>query len=131
MILDCKMHPQFPKAMCNKCMPPSCIVKRQEYRHVDYAQFMNFKEVTNFVNEWVQNSFAKQKVGFLYGYYAEDPNYKGGVRAIIEALYEPPQIGEISGFQFLKDESENNVNRIAESLGLERIGWFFFPLLII
>jgi len=29
-------------------------------------------------------------MGFLYGYYAEDPNYKGGVRAIIEAIYEPP-----------------------------------------
>ena len=90
---------------------------------MDYAQFMNFKEVTNFVNEWVQNSFAKQKVGFLYGYYAEDPNYKGGVRAIIEAIYEPPQIGDISGFQMLKDENENGVNRIAESLGLEKIGW--------
>ena len=29
-------------------------------------------------------------MGFLYGYYAEDPNYKNGVRAIVEAIYEPP-----------------------------------------
>jgi len=29
-------------------------------------------------------------VGYLYGYYAEDPVYNKGVRAIIEAIYEPP-----------------------------------------
>jgi nuclear protein localization protein 4 homolog len=29
-------------------------------------------------------------MGWIYGYYAEDPNYKNGVRAIVEALYEPP-----------------------------------------
>ncbi len=45
-------------------------------------------------------------MGFLYGYYAEDPNYKGGVRAIIEAIYEPPQLGDISGFKILFDEYE-------------------------
>jgi len=26
----------------------------------------------------------------VYGYYAEDINYKGGVRAVVEAIYEPP-----------------------------------------
>jgi len=29
-------------------------------------------------------------MGWVYGYYAEDPSFKGGVRAIIEAVYEPP-----------------------------------------
>jgi nuclear protein localization protein 4 homolog len=29
-------------------------------------------------------------MGWIYGYFAEDPNYKNGVRAIVEALYEPP-----------------------------------------
>lgn len=29
-------------------------------------------------------------MGFLYGYYAADPNYQNGVRAIVEAIYEPP-----------------------------------------
>jgi len=31
------------------------------------------------------------RVGFLYGYYAEDPYYKNGIRAVVEALYEPHQ----------------------------------------
>lgn len=76
------------------------------------------------MSEWVQNSYVKQKMGYLYGYYAEDPDYKGGVRAIIEAIYEPPQIGDISGFQLIPDENEKNVTRLAESLGLERLGWY-------
>ncbi len=37
-------------------------------------------------------------MGWVYGYYTEDPNFKEGVRAIIEAVYIPPQIGDMSGF---------------------------------
>ena len=84
---------------------------------------MNFKEVNNFVNEWVQNSFLIQKFGFLYGYYAEDPNYVGGVRAIIEAIYQPPQKGDIGGWEELSDPEERAVDMVAEGLGLEKIGW--------
>lgn len=31
------------------------------------------------------------RVGILYGYYAEDPFYPKGIRAIVEAIYEPAQ----------------------------------------
>ena len=48
------------------------------------------------MNYWVENSYAIQRVGYLYGYYAEDPNYEDGIRAVIEAVYEPPQIDDIS-----------------------------------
>ena len=41
---------------------------------------------------WLYGSFWIKEIG----YYAEDPNYVGGVRAIIEAIYEPPQKGEIN-----------------------------------
>mgnify|MGYP003580540931 CR=1 FL=1 len=84
---------------------------------------MNTREVGNFVSYWMQQGCAIQRGGLLYGYYAEDPNYEGGVRAIIEAIYEPPQQGEVSSFEFLFDENESLVDRIAEALSLERIGW--------
>jgi nuclear protein localization family protein 4 len=67
-------------------------------------------------------------MGWAYGYYAEDPNFKGGVRAIIEAVYEPPQIGDISGFQLLNDDHENLVNMVASALSLEKIGWIYTTL---
>jgi nuclear protein localization family protein 4 len=43
-----------------------------------------------------------QKI-FTKGYYAEDPNYVGGVRCIIEAIYEPPQKGSINDVELLND----------------------------
>lgn len=58
----------------------------------------------------------------MYGYYAEDPNYPLGIRACVEALYEPPQIGDISGYQLLDDNLRENADRIAAALGMELIG---------
>jgi nuclear protein localization family protein 4 len=84
--------------MCNKCVPPNVIVKRQEFRHVDYVQFMNIGQIQNFVSYWLPRSHETQRVGYLYGYYAEDPSYKGGIRVIVEALYEPKQKGTYSDF---------------------------------
>jgi len=121
----CPYHPPYPKSMCNKCMPQAANIKRQTWRHVDYAEFMNTREVSNFVSHWMQQGCAIQRGGLLYGYYAEDPNYEGGVRAIIEAIYEPPQQGEVSSFEFKADADESLVDRIAEALSLERIGWIF------
>eukprot|EP01017_Pseudomicrothorax_dubius_P033291 TRINITY_DN4451_c0_g1_i3.p1 TRINITY_DN4451_c0_g1~~TRINITY_DN4451_c0_g1_i3.p1 ORF type:complete len:336 (-),score=77.01 TRINITY_DN4451_c0_g1_i3:127-1134(-) len=128
MNLNCKNHAPFPAAMCNKCMPPSVIVKRQEYRHVDYAEFTNQAEIANFVQNWLAGGKILQRMGFLYGYYAEDPNYKNGVRAIIEAIYEPPQKSEVSSVELLPDPFQNQVDVLAQHLGFERIGWIFTTL---
>jgi nuclear protein localization family protein 4 len=64
-------------------------------------------------------------VGYLYGYYSEDPNYPEGVRANVEAIYEPPQIGETNDVIALEDSKRFMVDMIAEALTLERIGWIF------
>jgi nuclear protein localization family protein 4 len=53
---------------------------------------MNNGQVQNFIDYWVQEKkMAEMRVAFIYGYYAEDPFYKNGIRAISEALYEPEQ----------------------------------------
>jgi nuclear protein localization family protein 4 len=84
--------------MCNKCLPAAVVLKRQTYRHVDYVSFMNFTEMSSFVNFWQQSSGCmEQRMAWLYGYYSEDPNYPEGVRVNIEAIYEPLQAGEING----------------------------------
>ena len=51
---DCKNHEPYPRGMCSKCMPPSINVKRQPYRHVDYAQFMNSSELAKFIRSWLE-----------------------------------------------------------------------------
>lgn len=111
--------------MCNNCMPPSILLKRQRYRHVDYVEFLNIPEMSNLVQFWSGKGKTEQRMGFLYGYYAEDPNYKNGVRAIIEAIYEPPQKGSFGGVELEQDKMEKDVNYIVAKLGLERVGWIF------
>ena len=64
-------------------------------------------------------------MGYLYGYYSEDPNYPEWVRVNVEALYEPPQIGEINGVEPLEDQFSTSVDMIAEALSLEKVGWIF------
>ena len=67
-------------------------------------------------------------MGFLYGYYSEDPNFPDGVRLNLEAIYEPPQIGDVNGVQPLDDDFRQNVDMIAEALSLERVGYIFTTL---
>ena len=86
---------------------------------------MNFPDMQNFVNYWQQLHCFEQRLGFLYGYYSEDPNYPEGVRVNIEAVYEPPQVGDFNGVQEYDDEFRFTVDRIAEALTLERVGWLF------
>lgn len=109
--------------MCSKCVPPLIKMKRQVYRHVDYAQFMNFKETQNFIQFWLKN--LNQRVGIVYGYYAEDPIYTKGVRAIVETIYEPPQENHFSDSLIMRDPFQQNLDSIIVNLGLERIGWMF------
>ena len=64
-------------------------------------------------------------MGWLYGYYSEDPNFPDGVRVNVEAIYEPPQIGDLRGVKSLDDPYRTKVDMIAESLSLERVGWIY------
>ena len=123
---DCiEGHKPFPQGMCNKCLPQPVVLARQTYRHIDYVSFRNFHEMQGFVSNWKQGDCMEQRVGFLYGYYSEDPNYPDGVRVNVEALYEPPQAGEYGGFHIFEDHNESSVQLLSECLTLECVGWVF------
>lgn len=66
------------------------------------------------------------RVGFLYGYYAEDPHYTNGIRAIVEAIYEPDQFCTYLEFE-IRDSIKRtqNVELVMQSLQLEKIGIIF------
>eukprot|EP00927_Polykrikos_kofoidii_P020846 TRINITY_DN1993_c0_g1_i1.p1 TRINITY_DN1993_c0_g1~~TRINITY_DN1993_c0_g1_i1.p1 ORF type:complete len:542 (-),score=103.32 TRINITY_DN1993_c0_g1_i1:71-1564(-) len=113
-------------------IPPSVSIKQQPYRHVDTLSVMNIPEMEYFIGYWRNHLLenAMQRVGWMYGYYLEDKNYDEGCRALVEGIYEPPQemIGEIASPN--DDPCHAQVDRIAEALGLERIGWIFTTLLL-
>lgn len=125
---NCPEHKPYPLGMCNKCLPPAVILSRQLYRHVDYVSFLNFRDIGSFVGAWQQTGLYEQRMAYLYGYYSEDPIFKDGVRVNVEAIYEPPQIGEMNGVQPLEDPGRMIADMVAESLTLERVGWMFTTL---
>lgn len=123
---NCKAgHEPYPKGVCGKCRPPTLVLTRQVYRHVDYVSFMNHKELSKFIGFWQRTGYYEQRIGYLYGYYSEDPNYPEGVRVNIEAIYDPPQIGDQHGCQELDDPEKHKVDMIASALNLERVGHIF------
>lgn len=64
------------------------------------------------------------RVAFLYGYYAEDPYYKNGIRAIVQALYEPHQHCTDKLF-WITDQPKRKfeLQMLISSLGLQKIGF--------
>ena len=121
----CTNHLPYPEGMCTKCIPPGVSLGRQIYRHVDYVSFMNIEEVNSFVKQWQKDLCLKQRMAYLFGYFAEDPNYAQGIRAVIEALYEPPQIGDHHGVHALENPDAEIIDRVAAGLNLEFVGWIF------
>lgn len=52
-----------------------------------------------------------------------------GIRAIVTAIYEPPQESTRDSVVLLPDEREEIVCQLAHNLGLRRVGWIFTDLL--
>ena len=38
--------------MCQRCLPPTVILNRLSFRHVDYVSFRNYAEIRSFVGAW-------------------------------------------------------------------------------
>ena len=62
----------------------------QTYRHVDYIQFENPFIVEKFLNYW--RNTGNQRIGFMYGRYESHKDVPLGIKAVVSAIYEPPQV---------------------------------------
>uniref|UniRef100_A0A8C4NLG6 NPL4 homolog, ubiquitin recognition factor n=1 Tax=Eptatretus burgeri TaxID=7764 RepID=A0A8C4NLG6_EPTBU len=86
----CEGHPLWPEGICTKCQPSAITLNRQKYRHVDNVMFENYTIADRFLNSWRRT--GGQRLGYLYGRYAEHKDISLGIRAEIAAIYEPPQV---------------------------------------
>lgn len=123
----CRDHPPWPKGICSKCQPSAITLNRQTYRHVDNVMFENGAIVERFLNYWRRT--GNQRMGFLYGRYEVNNDVPLGIRAQVAAIYEPPQESNRNSIKLLPDERADEVDKIADQLGLRRIGWIFTDLI--
>ncbi|XP_026190532.1 nuclear protein localization protein 4 [Cyclospora cayetanensis] len=109
-------------------LPQTLTLKHQVYRHVDHLELMNVSEVQQFVSYWKNDlNMQQQRCGFMFGYYREDRHYPLGIRAVCEAVYEPPQEGTEDEFRLLEGHASEMelAAAVAARLGLELIGFVF------
>ena len=68
--------------------------------------------------------------GFLYGRYEHFPGVPLGIKAVVSAIYEPPQEGTRDGVKLepAEPEKEATLAALATNLGLQRVGWIFTDL---
>ena len=87
----------------------------------------NSDVVDQFLDYWRQSSC--QRIGFLIGRYEPYGDVPMGIRAVVTAIYEPPQSSSNSNVSFDKiDPHIEAVDRLCNWLGMKRVGWIFTDL---
>ncbi|KAI5124405.1 hypothetical protein M0805_008289 [Coniferiporia weirii] len=105
-------HPPWPAGICSSCQPSAITLQPQPFRMVDHLEFSTHTIVDRFLDVWRQT--GSQRFGWLIGRYEPYDKVPMGIKAVVEAIHEPPQEGELDGLTLgLPWEDDATIRRLA------------------
>ncbi|KZP32264.1 polyubiquitin-tagged protein recognition complex, Npl4 component [Athelia psychrophila] len=122
-------HPPWPGGICTACQPSAITLQSQPFRMVDHLEFASASIIDRFLKAWRMTGL--QRFGFLIGHYEPYEKAPMGIKAVVEAIYEPPQEGELDGLSLgVPWEDEPRIRELSKHAAtpLTVVGYVFTDL---
>jgi nuclear protein localization protein 4 homolog len=122
-------HPDWPAGICTSCQPSAITLQSQPFRMVDHLEVASPDIIDRFLQAW--RVTGGQRFGWLIGHYEPYDKVPMGIKAVVEAICEPPQEGEIDGLTLgLPWEDEQRIRDLSasSSVPLTIVGYMFTDL---
>ncbi|KAG5654030.1 hypothetical protein H0H81_008046 [Sphagnurus paluster] len=122
-------HAPWPAGICTACQPSAITLASQPFRMVDHLEIASTDIIDRFLHAW--RSTGLQRFGWLVGRYEPYDKVPMGIKAVVEAIHEPPQEGELDGLTLgLPWDDEPRIRELASSAAnpLTIVGYIFTDL---